>query len=80
MTLPEQRNDVTGALVVVIHVLYNKRMYDDVLKITSRRYINLVHLLEDFVDKAERYMENNTHNFLMFLKLNIMSSGNVTFQ
>ena len=27
----------------------------------DHNYINLVHLLDDFVDKAARYMENNTH-------------------
>ena len=31
-TLPEQRNDVTGALAVVINALYDERMHDDVLK------------------------------------------------
>ena len=30
--LPEQRNDVTGALVVVTNVLYDERMHADGLK------------------------------------------------
>ena len=31
-----QRNDITGALVVLINALYDERMHDDVLKTTSR--------------------------------------------
>ena len=36
ITLPEQRNDVTGALVVVINALYDERMHANFLKTTSR--------------------------------------------
>ena len=35
-TLPEQHNDVTGALVVVINAPYDERMHDDGLKTTYR--------------------------------------------
>ena len=42
-------------------------------------YTLLVHLLGECVYKAARYMENKTHKNIMFLKWNIMSSGNVTF-
>ena len=31
-----QRNDVTGALVIVLNALHDERMHDDVLKTTSR--------------------------------------------
>ena len=34
--LPEQRNNVTGILVIVINALCDERMHDDVLKTTSR--------------------------------------------
>ena len=50
----------------------------DVLKIIT--FINLAHLLDDFVDKAACYMENNTRKNIMFLKWNIRSSGNITFR
>ena len=34
--LPEQQNDVTGVLVVVMNVRYDERMHADGLKTTSR--------------------------------------------
>ena len=45
-----------------------------------RLLIELVRSLHHFVDKAASYMENNTNKNIMFLKWNILSSGNVTFQ
>ena len=34
-------------------------------------YISLIRLLEDFVDKAARYMETNTHKNILFFKSDI---------
>ena len=33
--LPEQRNDITEVLVIVINAVYDERMHADVLKTTS---------------------------------------------
>ena len=44
-SVAQQRNDVTGALLVVINALYDERMHDDVLKTTSNHNIvGVLHL------------------------------------